>query len=109
MRPHHKLGCFAAACPACRGGTRNGAAHRLMTELPLVFVGGLLGSSHCVGMCGPLALVLGVTEERVVSNVRRQLVFSAGRTFTYGFGGALAAYAGWWLGQRPISFVNVQS
>ena len=33
-----------------------------MTELPLVFLGGLLGSSHCIGMCGPLALALGVKQ-----------------------------------------------
>jgi uncharacterized protein len=80
-----------------------------MTELPLVFLGGLLGSSHCIGMCGPLALALGVTEERFVANLRRQLVFSIGRILTYGFGGALAAYAGWWLGRWPAAAFNVQA
>ena len=80
-----------------------------MTELPLIFLGGLLGSSHCIGMCGPLALALGVTEERFVANLRRQLVFSIGRILTYGFGGALAAYAGWWLGRWPAAAFNVQA
>ena len=28
-----------------------------MIELPLVFLGGLLGSAHCVGMCGGFALL----------------------------------------------------
>jgi sulfite exporter TauE/SafE len=80
-----------------------------MTELPLIFVGGLLGSYHCIGMCGPLALALGVTEEGLVANLRRQLVFSAGRILTYGFGGTLAAYAGWWLGRWPAAAFNAQA
>ena len=28
-------------------------------ELLLIFVGGLLGSAHCVGMCGGFALSIG--------------------------------------------------
>ena len=31
-----------------------------MIELPLVFLGGLLGSAHCVGMCGGFALSIGL-------------------------------------------------
>ena len=27
-----------------------------MIELPLVLIAGMLGSSHCLGMCGPFAL-----------------------------------------------------
>lgn len=80
-----------------------------MTELPLVFLGGLLGSSHCIGMCGPLALALGVQSGRLHANLGRQLLFSAGRIFTYGFLGALAGATGWWLAERPQTLVNVQS
>jgi sulfite exporter TauE/SafE len=80
-----------------------------MIELPLVFVGGLLGSAHCIGMCGPLALALGADQVTLRSNLRRQLVFSAGRVFTYGFCGSVAALTGWWLAQRPLAFVNVQA
>lgn len=80
-----------------------------MTELPLVFLGGLLGSSHCIGMCGPLALALGANQRQFNTNLTRQLVFSAGRIFTYGFGGALAAFTGWWLAHRPLAMVNVQA
>lgn len=69
-----------------------------MNELPLIFVGGLLGSSHCIGMCGPLALALGVTGDKLSSNLRRQLAFSIGRICTYGFFGATAAFAGLLLG-----------
>jgi sulfite exporter TauE/SafE len=79
-----------------------------MTELPLIFVGGLLGSSHCIGMCGPLALVLGMSETRIAANLRRQLVFSVGRICTYGFTGALAAFAGLWLSQWSWLAVGIQ-
>jgi sulfite exporter TauE/SafE len=79
-----------------------------MTELPLIFVGGLLGSSHCIGMCGPLALALGMSESQVTANLRRQLVFSVGRICTYGFAGALAAFAGLWLTQWSWLAVGVQ-
>jgi sulfite exporter TauE/SafE len=80
-----------------------------MTELPLIFVGGLLGSSHCIGMCGPLALALGVKQSQLKSNLGRQLAFSAGRISTYSFGGAAAAFGGWWLGQQPLAVINVQA
>jgi sulfite exporter TauE/SafE len=74
-----------------------------MIELPLVFIGGLLGSAHCIGMCGPLALALGGTTGQggtrlgATHNLKRQLAFSGGRIFTYGFGGAVAGYGGYWL------------
>lgn len=80
-----------------------------MTDLPLIFLGGLLGSSHCIGMCGPLALALGVQSGRLQANLGRQLLFSAGRIFTYGFLGAMAGATGWWLAERPQTLVNVQS
>lgn len=71
-----------------------------MIELPLVFIGGLLGSAHCIGMCGPLALALGGTGQRASHNLKRQLAFSGGRIFTYGFGGAVAGFSGYWLSHR---------
>ncbi len=36
-----------------------------MIELPLVFLGGLLGSAHCVGMCGGFAVSIGHRLARV--------------------------------------------
>ena len=80
-----------------------------MTELPLILLGGMLGSAHCLGMCGPLALVLGMSERSVGANFRRQCVFSVGRIFTYAFLGALAGYCGWWLSKRPGALINAQS
>lgn len=80
-----------------------------MTDLPFIFMGGLIGSSHCIGMCGPLALALGVTDARLTTNLRRQLVFSTGRICTYGFAGAVAAFAGLWLAQWSWLAVGVQA
>ena len=80
-----------------------------MTELPLIFIGGFLGSSHCVGMCGPLALALGANQARARKNVARQFVFTIGRIFTYCFLGVVAAFSGWWLVRQPATIVNVQA
>lgn len=80
-----------------------------MIDLPLVFVGGLLGSGHCVGMCGPLALSLGAGGVGLRSNLRRQLVYSAGRVFTYAFCGAAAGFAGAWLGGQTRALVVAQA
>lgn len=79
-----------------------------MTDLPLVFVGGLLGSSHCVGMCGPLALALGLPSKNMWQNLRRQLLFSLGRISTYGFMGASSAFGGLWLSQWSWLAVRIQ-
>jgi sulfite exporter TauE/SafE len=68
-----------------------------MTEFLLIFVAGILGSSHCIGMCGPLAIALGIPSPNLVHNFQRQLLFSIGRLNTYGFIGALSAFAGVWL------------
>ncbi len=56
-----------------------------MIELPLVLLGGLLGSSHCIGMCGGFAISIGLGNRRLSSHVLRQLVYSSGRVFTYAF------------------------
>jgi len=65
-----------------------------MIEWPLIFLGGLLGSSHCVGMCGAFALSIGLGTTSATANARRQLVYSLGRLFTYSFIGAVAGFAG---------------
>ncbi len=36
-----------------------------MIELPLVFLGGLLGSAHCIGMCGGFAVSIGIGSSGV--------------------------------------------
>ncbi len=65
-----------------------------MTDWPLIFIGGFLGSSHCVGMCGGFVLAIGAQAPSLAANLRRQTVYTAGRVFTYIFIGAAAGYAG---------------
>ena len=65
-----------------------------MIELPLVALSGILGSSHCLGMCGGFALSLGGSSPTWRSNVIRQTVFGLGRIFTYASLGAAAGYGG---------------
>lgn len=80
-----------------------------MIELPLVFLGGLLGSAHCVGMCGGFALTIGVGARGVRSNLARQLTYTLGRILTYSFCGVAAGYAGLWLARKAGTLVNVQA
>lgn len=68
----------------------------MMTELVLTFVAGLLGSSHCVGMCGGLTMILSLTPRGRWHIFGRQVAFSGGRIFTYCVLGGLAGV----LGQR---------
>lgn len=65
-----------------------------MIDLPLIFLGGLLGSSHCVGMCGGFAVTVGSNAANWRDNLLRQSVYSGGRLFTYAAIGAAAGYGG---------------
>ena len=78
-----------------------------MIELPLVLVAGLLGSSHCIGMCGPFALTIGSAAPSVSQNLARQLLYSVGRIFTYTFLGALVGFGGFRLAQAVPAIVNL--
>lgn len=61
-----------------------------MSYLLLPFVGGLAGSLHCVGMCGPFALALGSGERRVW----RSALYNLGRVGTLLGLGALSGTFG---------------
>jgi sulfite exporter TauE/SafE len=80
-----------------------------MVELPLVFMGGLLGSAHCVGMCGGFALSIGLGAQGLASNLKRQLTYTLGRVLTYSFFGVAAGYAGLWLSRQEAALINVQA
>jgi len=80
-----------------------------MIELPLVFLGGLLGSAHCIGMCGGFAVAIGISAAGVLSNFQRQLIYTAGRIFTYSFLGIAAGYAGMWVATRANFWINAQA
>jgi sulfite exporter TauE/SafE len=80
-----------------------------MIELPLVFLGGLLGSAHCLGMCGGFALSIGLGSRGLAANLRRQLVYTAGRIVTYSFFGTVAGYAGFWITGQAGLWINAQA
>ncbi len=68
-----------------------------MLEGCLIFMGGLLGSAHCLGMCGPFTLTLGSLQASWQRNLRVQLVYALGRILTYTALGAIAGFGGWRL------------
>lgn len=80
-----------------------------MIELPLILVAGVLGSSHCVGMCGGFALTIGGSSPDSRSNLRRQVVYSAGRLFTYATLGAVTGFGGLKLASAASHLINIPS
>tara|TARA_R100000935_G_scaffold15425_2_gene30841 strand:+ start:59770 stop:60477 length:708 start_codon:yes stop_codon:yes gene_type:complete len=55
---------------------------------------GLLGSFHCVGMCGPIAFLLPVDRNNPVKRVLQILSYHVGRLLTYGTIGLLFGFLG---------------
>lgn len=55
---------------------------------------GLLSSFHCVGMCGPLALILPVQHLSRVGQFIAILFYNVGRIITYGALGVLFGLLG---------------
>lgn len=78
-----------------------------MIELPLVFLGGFLGSSHCIGMCGGFALMVGWGHPSWRRNLMRQLSYSAGRVSTYCGLGAVAGFLGMRLAESTRDLANI--
>lgn len=78
-----------------------------MLELPLVFAAGILGSGHCLGMCGPFALAIGGGAKTWRHNLGRQLLYTLGRTFTYSVLGAAAGFGSWRLSNSISWLANV--
>ena len=59
---------------------------------------GLIGSLHCVGMCGPLAIVFCTGENNTPSQtIKSALFYNLGRTFTYSILGLLFGFLGSFL------------
>ena len=80
-------------------------------DLSLPFLAGLLGSLHCVGMCGAIVLAYSTrqsarTEQDAVTGfgsaaltgLPAHVVYNAGRVFSYALCGALAGYLGGTIG-----------
>jgi sulfite exporter TauE/SafE len=66
-----------------------------MTSLLIAaFIMGSIGSVHCIGMCGPLALSLPVVTNDHTSRFISTLLYNAGRVFTYACLGAIFGMIG---------------
>lgn len=80
-----------------------------MIEWPFLFMAGILGSAHCVGMCGGFVMSIGAAAQNARDNFLRQLIYSAGRLFTYGVLGATAGFAGWRLAKAVPQSVHLSA
>jgi len=78
-------------------------------ELWTAFLLGFVGSAHCAGMCGPLALALPTTGNTRVLLLAERLAYNFGRIVTYCLLGALFGFLGQSLSlaglQRWVSLV----
>lgn len=55
---------------------------------------GLVGSLHCAGMCGPIALALPLNNQSWFARISGGLLYNLGRTLTYGLLGLIFGFAG---------------
>jgi sulfite exporter TauE/SafE len=73
-----------------------------MALLISALVLGLLGSFHCAGMCGPIAIALPLHGNRLPQKIYGGTLYNLGRTLTYGLMGAVFGLLG--QGVRMIGF-----
>ncbi|MEO6406062.1 MAG: sulfite exporter TauE/SafE family protein [Ferruginibacter sp.] len=62
----------------------------MITALLTALVMGAIGSMHCVGMCGPLALMLPFQQLTLQARFISALLYNIGRMITYGVLGLIA-------------------
>lgn len=58
------------------------------------FILGLLGSFHCVGMCGPIAFMLPVDRSNQVKKISQITIYHVGRLLTYSLIGLIFGLIG---------------
>jgi len=58
------------------------------------FILGLLGSFHCVGMCGPIAFLLPVDRNNSVRKITQVFTYHIGRLLAYGLIGLFFGFIG---------------
>jgi len=63
---------------------------------------GLMGSFHCAGMCGPIAIALPLPGNSVPRKILGGVLYNLGRTLTYGIMGAIFGLLG--QGVQMIGF-----
>lgn len=75
-------------------------------ELWTAFMLGFLGSAHCIGMCGPIAL--GVTrKESLGTSIFQGLLYNSGRILTYAIFGLVFGLLG--MGATLAGYQNILS
>ena len=65
-----------------------------MTYYALLFITGMAGSFHCIGMCGGFACALGADPRGAGATAVRHALYNTGRLTTYCFLGGLAGGLG---------------
>ena len=75
--------------------------------LPVAFLAGFFGSGHCLGMCGPIVVLMESAGEPsgTFNYVLRRLIYNAGRMLFYVLLGAIAGALG--LVLTKITSVNI--
>ena len=63
-------------------------------EILAAFFIGLVGSLHCIGMCGPIAIALPVPSSSNLSFLTGRILYNLGRVVTYSFLGLLLGLIG---------------
>jgi len=63
-------------------------------EILAAFLVGLVGSLHCIGMCGPIAIALPVPDSSNLSFFTGRILYNLGRVVTYSFLGAVLGLVG---------------
>ncbi len=74
-----------------------------MTILISALILGLMGSFHCAGMCGPIAIALPLHGNTVPQKIFGGALYNIGRTITYGIMGAIFGLLG-----QGISMIGFQ-
>ena len=55
---------------------------------------GLASGFHCIGMCGPIALSLGITRKQSVNFYLQNIIYQLGRVVSYAFLGGIFGLLG---------------
>jgi len=55
---------------------------------------GLIGSFHCIGMCGPIVVALPLKNQNLATKIARTLLYNSGRVITYSVLGILFGLLG---------------
>jgi hypothetical protein len=64
---------------------------------------GLIGSFHCIGMCGPIVVALPLKKHNLISKLTGAFLYNSGRVFTYSVIGILFGLLG-----RGIHLAGIQ-